>query len=503
MKQWLGLLFFLVWPLFFPSPAWGQFISCQAGQYIFNSSKSNLEIYSPNFSSNGIFISVAKREKLTIKFRSQKFKKLRLARIRLFYPNGGLYKTSQLVADKPEQKSTYVYKAEMNMDKDFNYLILEIEIWPVSRRARRQGIFYFQTLVVNQNRSEPIFLNLNHPCFQPGQKLELEWKNSQLLDKIKLSLSDEFKKRQKIKEFKYEFEPKTKKSRLAFNLPKLAVDNWYNLQIDLAGPGAKRILVLPIFINGFQPKLDIQEPSDGDAINDQTLAVSGRIGSGVPGRLEAWYQKEGVDKWQPIKVNYHQDNQQYQGKLFDWPIKSLANGIYKLKARWLDWSQQETEVIIQDLKRSVPHGFLGLKVVKRVNLPPIVVSTSDQINKGWLADPKTGQAIIVADSRSSCPGWTLTARFSRLYSPQADHFIEVDDHLKIWPAELSVISGSGDGLHPGFEQTVISPEASLIIGQADSGHGCGVYSQNLLLEWQIPANTPAGDYQGKIVFTIQ
>jgi len=186
--------------------------------------------------------------------------------------------------------------------------------------------------------------------------------------------------------------------------------------------------------------------------------------------------------------------------LFDWLTRSLPDGLYNLKVEFINWGGLSGERLVEGLtKKTKPERF-GIKVNPQFGLPEIIVSTRTQKVRGSFGQPG---GVVIVDDRLIQPGWTLTARFRPLYSPQADHFIRAVDLLTVEPQPVEAVEGSLDGVQAGAAVTITSSDQVVVVSQARSGAGRGIYRQDLVLDWIIPANTPAGDYTGQITFTLQ
>ncbi len=495
----LSSLFFFFF--FLPVSVEARVESCQPGVYYFPQSENELKVQTSASSQSPFFIEAQKEDFLTFTFRTPHYRVLRVGQWRLFYPDGRLYQGGGFKPLSKEGKE-YRYQAKVKLKKKLSYLLLEVEIRPWSRRSRAGKIFFFRTLIISsQERS--IFPDLSRLCFHPQAQFLLSWQDKKKASKVRVDLIDEFRRNFPISHFVYQFDKVKKESTLSFQLAAETKTDWYSLLISLFYPTTRKVLVLPVFIDNRKEELEIQQPRAAEEINGSELEVRGKLSSYLTGHLQAWYQRA-EDSWVPLEFNFSRENEDYQGKFFKWNLSGLENGIYKLRLQWEDLAGLQIEKEVKDLVRDLPQGFLGLKTVPQLHFPSFVVSTFDTRVSNWLAGSKEGKGLLITDTRPSCPGWSVTARFSDLYSPQADHFIPVADHLRLKPTRPKPLERyEEEGVQPGDEAIVPSAGKEVLISKADPGHGCGVYTQNIFLELQVPANTPAGDYQGKIVFTIQ
>ncbi len=140
-------------------------------------------------------------------------------------------------------------------------------------------------------------------------------------------------------------------------------------------------------------------------------------------------------------------------------------------------------------------GTLTLSVPPSTSFQTRNTTTASQITCAQI-DP-----IRVTESRINNPGWSLTATIENFVAPTQNNTIEIANKLTMLPGIITVESGQNGPL-PGNQKTVISTTDPVLLMEASSGGGLGVYKSDLGLCLQLEPYSPSGDFQSIVVYTI-
>ncbi|NOY14675.1 MAG: hypothetical protein GXP43_00455 [bacterium] len=454
---------------------------------------------------------VKEGEELLIEAGGGRFSQAALARARLFYPDGRLYQSLSLKLDGQDGKGRYVWKGSAKLEKKFKQLVAEVSLTG-SRSHRRgrlrknTGMIYFQTMMAVSDEFLPK-TDWGFNCWLKDLKgsVVLAGKYGDVVE-AKGWLIDRFKNRQRLKQFEYA----AGDGQIEFNL---VVDQgkaagWHDVQIDLLKREAetkklvKEAVVVPIDLIMKGSRFELTAPEAGGQL-DGEVEVAGQGSSQTGVEAAGWYRKAASDSWQSLGEDVRFEAGEFNQVFWSWPTDDLEPGKYQLKVRFASQAGEVKEVEVDDLIKEDSSRRFGIKVAQNIKLPEMIVSTFDQVIEGWLGGSGDKKTIMIVDDRSSQPGWVLTGVFEDLYAPKADYFIKAAGLLTIKPGAVDAVQGSLDGVTAGGEVMIKDDGQPVVISQAQQGHGRGVYKQGIFLRWLIPANTPAGDYQGTIVFTLQ
>jgi hypothetical protein len=142
-------------------------------------------------------------------------------------------------------------------------------------------------------------------------------------------------------------------------------------------------------------------------------------------------------------------------------------------------------------------GQLKLEVPSEVAFLEFVVDTATK--SSVVEFKEKNKYLTLKDHRKNDPGWTISVSAEDLVFE--DERISVSN-LGIFPKDFSVNGGSKEGVVLGEEQYFTDGQ-QLMVASASPGFGRGKFEFYLDLILEIPANTAAGDYQTKLIFTVQ
>jgi hypothetical protein len=109
--------------------------------------------------------------------------------------------------------------------------------------------------------------------------------------------------------------------------------------------------------------------------------------------------------------------------------------------------------------------------------------------------------IRVTESRINNPGWSLTATIENFVEPVQNNTINIANYLTMTPSQVTVESGQNGPL-PGNQKTVTSTTDPVLLMEASSGAGLGVYKSDLGLCLQLGPYSPSGNFQSTIIYTL-
>ncbi len=460
--------------------------------------------------SDYVKLKLTKGNRLNIEVGSKHLAKLGYGRVRLFYPKGVVYKVGDFKF-KQNVNGVYMWQSQVEVGKaKFDYLVVEVDVVP--GRLRRRGRvgrldkrIYLQTMI-DKNGDVPVEMEWESYCWVRGVRGRVFIKDDEV-DKVKrvgAELISRFKKRIGMK--KVGWKKNTEGIVIEFDEwdASSVNEDWYSLQIDIFkekyGKVVKKIIAFPVRLIDQRSKFKITNPLDNSQLELITpIKLEGL--SVVGGKFLGWYRKD-VGKWVQFMEEVDVDRGSFT-KEFNWQTKDLEAGSYDLKVRMMTNGGEVVEREVQGLYKMKPNGGFGIQVINKVQLPELIVATLDQVIEGWVGEAGGNEAVKIYDQRGVGAGWVLTAKFSDLYSPEADSFIKAKDLLWVRPGPVRVYQGNGNGITEGEPVMISGDDQWVVLSRAEAGFGEGVYGQSVFVKWLIPANTPAGDYKGVIVFTLQ
>jgi hypothetical protein len=143
-------------------------------------------------------------------------------------------------------------------------------------------------------------------------------------------------------------------------------------------------------------------------------------------------------------------------------------------------------------------GNITIKLPGNVKFNEVEVSTTNIVQK--VAFEESGRRLRIIDERSAPVGWTVTVSGEDL--KDSGEQIEVTN-LKFNPLKFQIMRGSEEGIVLGKGRNFLNKYDQIMVIRANQNHGLGMYEVYNELELTIPANISAGNYTGKLVFTIQ
>ncbi len=452
------------------------------------------------------------KQKLYLGAQADEIKEIRLARLRLLLPDGRIYKQKQLTIKDID--GARWFWAEVELDHDFKLLNLDVEILANNRRrSRRQDkqkqIFFWRGLVASNLDFLPktkVGSFKDSFCLAFGRQIKIMVHplSPNKPSQIKAVSFDDKKNNIKLDEAKLDVVDGLWQVELAVD--KADKTGWYSFSFTITDDKNKKFTFsLPLYLLTDKVELRLEKPEAGQKLTDEEV-VAGHAKTELKASLDLWLQSMSdsqTDKWQLV-ASRQLDTGQVDGELFVLNTKDLSAGDYNLKVKLQNQAGSQAEVKIDNLVKP-PNiiGSLRLFSTKTLDLPKIVVSTFDQIVSRQIGEGDS--QLVINDGRRPSPGWSLTARFDSLYSAQADHYIQSINLLTVQPTEIVPLKGdqSLTGIHLGPKTTIDKANQEVIISWAEAGSGFGWFSQKIAIEWVIPANTPAGDYYGSLILTLQ
>jgi uncharacterized repeat protein (TIGR01451 family) len=162
----------------------------------------------------------------------------------------------------------------------------------------------------------------------------------------------------------------------------------------------------------------------------------------------------------------------------------------------------DTVSIVTSSSSSTTYAYFGYSAGSlTLSVPP---TTTFQTRNTTTASQTTCaqiDPIRVTESRINNPGWSLTATIENFVAPAQNNTISIANKLTMTPSQVTVESGQNGPL-PGNQKTVVSTTDPVLLMEASSGAGLGVYKSDLGLCLQLEPYTPSGNFQTTIVYTI-
>ena len=141
---------------------------------------------------------------------------------------------------------------------------------------------------------------------------------------------------------------------------------------------------------------------------------------------------------------------------------------------------------------------LGFWVPGKVDFPQIITDTETTTHSAELK--KKDHHLTLTDARLPSPGWTVTATANHLNDNTGG--IDVKN-LLINPKGFRPFLQNPEGISLGEKKRFENENDPALIIQSSAGNGFGLFEVYIDLELTIPANTPAGNYKGQLIFTVQ
>jgi len=299
----LGVVVFIAISLsIFNHPVWGEAGDrwCRLGRYDFDDQTRMKVALNDRFDSP--VWRAAQGDKIYVRIQADRIKKARLARLRLLDQAGRLYSKAVLKPVKTEGQS--FYQAQVVLDKEFDWLVVEALIQPAGRRSRQP--FFFQSLVVADqletqlDRSDWCWakqdyrrVDLIQPVDLPATARLTAWLNDARRGKTKLKVAQSV--------FAGEVD---KLTAVELELKDLTLaDGWYDLTLTAKDKKSKPVLllVLPVYLTNQGLEFSLEQPQPGETITD-TVTVSGRLESSLPVEVIGWYTDQQAQPANWIKI---------------------------------------------------------------------------------------------------------------------------------------------------------------------------------------------------------
>lgn len=190
---------------------------------------------------------------------------------------------------------------------------------------------------------------------------------------------------------------------------------------------------------------------------------------------------------------------------FVWAQDDSSNNQKKTELRQLlkEVSRQEKELdkLIDKAEKIIDkdkNGPLFLFLPLMVDFPSLMTDTEEKEQE--IDFEKDSFRPVVFDLRKNSPGWNLTVNATHFTDQESQ--IEVNN-LTLKPQGVNTWWGNPDLITLGQEAIFSHPEEQLLLAQSDPGNTPGIFQILTRLKLIIPANTPTGDYQSQLTFTIQ